>query len=174
MISSWLRQLDAQLRAVVPFATGILAALVDVLPIHNLGALGLTPFSTFCVVYFWALYRPDLFNAPAAFVVGLVSDALAGLPLGMTSLVLLLVRHLVVAQQRFFLARSFPVIWSCFVVLAPAVEVTRWLLACIWWGRLFAMQPIVLSLLLTVMLYPVVSLLLSRIHNQIPRLIYAS
>ena len=75
-----------------------------------------------CVVYFWSLYRPDLFTPSAAFVAGLIYDALAGLPLGLTSLALLLVRSLMVTQQRFFLARSFPVIWFCFLLLAPAVE----------------------------------------------------
>jgi rod shape-determining protein MreD len=170
----WLRQLDAQLRSLAPFATGILAALIDVIPMIGLGARGVTPFSTLCVVYFWGLYRPDLFTAPAAFLTGLVYDALAGLPLGLTSLVLLLVRHLVVVQQRFFLARSFPVIWCCFVLLAPAAELARWGLACLWWGRWFALRPTAVSLLLTVAMYPVISLLLSRMHNRIPRLIYAS
>ena len=33
---------------------------------------------------------------------------------------LLLVRSLLVAQQRFFLAGSFPVVWFGFLLLAPA------------------------------------------------------
>ena len=171
---NWLLQLDAHLRALVPFATALIAVLIDVTPLVGAGPSGLCSFVTLCAVYFWSLYRPDLFTPAAAFVIGLVYDALAGLPLGLSSLALLLVRSLMVVQQRFFLARSFPVVWFCFLLLAPAVEAARWLLSCLWWGHLFAMQPALLELLVTMAFYPLASWLLGRIHNQIPRLIHAS
>jgi rod shape-determining protein MreD len=174
LIWLWVRQLDARLRALAPFAVAVVAVLVDVLPVLGSGPWGITPFSTLCVVYFWSLYRPDLFSAPAAFSTGIIYDALAGLPLGATALMLLLVRQLVVVQQRFFVARSFLVVWCCFGLLAPAVEIARWLLISLWWGRFFALPPVVLSLLLTMALYPLASLLLTRVHNGIPRLIHAS
>lgn len=171
---NWLRQLDAQLRALVPFATALIAVLVDAAPLVGAGPSGLNSFVTLCAVYFWSLYRPDLFTPTATFVTGLVYDGLAGLPLGLSSLVFLLVRNLMVVQQRYFLARSFPVIWFCFLLLAPAVEAARWLLSCLWWGHLFALQPALLELLATIALYPAASWLLGRIHNQIPRLTHAS
>jgi rod shape-determining protein MreD len=172
----WLsiRHLDARLRALAPFAVAAAAVLLDVQPLLGLGPWGITPFSTLCAVYFWSLYRPDLFSPAAAFATGILYDALAGLPLGLTALVLLLVRQLVVVQQRFFLARSFPVVWCCFLLLAPAAEIARWLLISLWWGRLFDLAPVVLSLLLTMALYPLASLLLTRVHSSIPRLTHAS
>jgi rod shape-determining protein MreD len=169
----WLRQLDARLCLLLPLALAVCAVSIDVLPLLGLGPWGLTPFSTLCVVYFWSLYRPDLFGAAAAFATGILYDALAGLPLGLTALVLVLARQLVVVQRRFFVGRSFLVVLSCFVLLAPAVEFARWLLACVWWGRLFPIQPIVLSLVLTVALYPIASLLLTRVDGRISRLIHA-
>ena len=168
-----IRQVDARLRTLVPVAVAIGAVLIDVLPLLGLGPWGLTPFSTLCVAYFWSLYRPDLFSAAAAFATGIVYDALSGLPLGATALMLLLVRQVVVVQQRFFLAHSFAVVWFCFLLLAPAIEIARWLLLSLWWGRLFALQPVILSLLLTIALYPLTSLLLTRVHNAIPRLAHA-
>lgn len=170
----WVRQLDVQLRALAPFTTALFAVLLDVVPWPGLGPASLSPFSTLCVVYFWSIYRPDLFTASAAFLIGLVYDGLAGLPLGMNSLALLLVRHLVVTQQRFFLARSFPVIWFCLALLAPGVIGVRWLLGCLWWGRWFALEPLLFEVVLTLALYPPISWLLGRIHNQIPRVIHAS
>jgi rod shape-determining protein MreD len=164
------RRLDARLRALAPVAVALGAVLIDVVPLFGLGPWGLTPLTTLCVVYFWSLHRPDLLSAAAAFATGIVYDALAGLPLGAAALMLLLVRQVVVVQQRFFLARSFPVVWFCFLLLAPAIEIARWLLLSLWWGRLFALQPVILSLLLTIALYPVASLFLTRIHNGIPRL----
>ena len=173
---SWLRlrQLDAHLRALLPLATAGLAALVDVVPLLGSGAASLTSFSTLCVVFFWSLYRPDLLTPAAAFLVGLIHDGLAGLPLGLTSLLLLLVRQLVVTQQRFFLPRSFPVIWFCFLLVAPAACLARWLLACLWWGELLPARPALFELALTVALYPPVSWALSQVHNRVPRAIHAS
>jgi rod shape-determining protein MreD len=174
MRADWLHRLDERLRALVPLATALLAVMADALPLVHVGRAGVTPLATICVAFFWSLYRPDLFGAGTAFATGLAHDALAGLPLGLSSLALLLVRSLMVVQQRFFLARSFPVIWCCFVLLAPAVEAARWLLTSLWWGHLFALRPALLELLLTIALYPAASWLLGRIHNQIPRLIHAS
>jgi rod shape-determining protein MreD len=173
LIWLWLRQLDARLRLLLPFVLAICAVSIDVLPLLGLGPWGLTPFSTLCVVYFWSLYRPDLFGASAAFATGIVYDALSGLPLGLSALVLILMRQLVVVQRRFFVGQSFLVVLSCFLLLAPAVEIARWLVACAWWGRLFPIQPIALSLVLTTALYPLASLLLTRVDSRIPRLIHA-
>lgn len=174
MTGGWLHRLDARLRALLPLATALLAVLADVLPLLHVGPASVTPLATLCVAFFWSLYRPDLFGAGAAFATGLAHDALVGLPLGLTSLVLLLVRHVVVVQQRFFVARSFPVIWCCFVLLALAALALRWTLSCLWWGRLFAAQPTVFELLLTLALYPAATLLLARAHNVIPRTLDAS
>jgi rod shape-determining protein MreD len=169
MIIGAFHQLDVRLRTLMPAAVALLAVLLDVLPVFGLGTFGLTPFSTLCVVYFWSLYRPDVFGAGTAFAVGIVYDALAGLPLSATALVLVLVRQVIVVQQRFFLAWSFAVVWCCFLLLAPVVELARWAVLSLWWGRLFALQPLALSLLLTVALYPLASLALTPVLRAMPR-----
>lgn len=169
----WLDQLDAQLRMLLPLATGMLAVLFDVLPVHGTGLESVASFTTLGVVYFWSLYRPELFSITATFATGLIHDALAGLPIGVTSLVLLLVRNLLVTQQRFFLARSFPVIWACFMLLAPVALLCRWLLVSLWWGTLFPLSPIAVELLLTLALYPLISWALGRLQAIIPRVIHA-
>jgi len=170
---TWLRRLDLRLRCLLPLATAMLAILLDVLWLPGPGLEGVSPFTTLGVVYFWSLYRPDLFAPGAAFLVGLVHDALSGLPLGMTSLVLVLVSGLMVAQQRFFLPRPFPVIWACFTLLALVAIMLRWSIVSLWWGHAFAVAPPLVELLLSITAYPVIGLLLSRLHNRIPRLVHA-
>jgi rod shape-determining protein MreD len=174
MTPAWLHGLDWRLRTLLPAATALLAVIADMLPLLHVGPAGVMPLATLCVAFFWSLYRPDLFGVGTAFVAGLAHDALAGLPLGLTSLVLLLVRHVVIVQQRFFVARSFPIIWCCFALLAIAALALRWALACLWWGYLFAPRPIVFELLLTLALYPLATLLLARLHNAIPGTLDAS
>jgi rod shape-determining protein MreD len=150
-----------------------LAALVDVVPLLGSGAASLTSFSTLCVVFFWSLYRPDLLTPAAAFLVGLIHDGLAGLPLGLTSLLLLLIRQLVVTQQRFFLPRSFLVIWFCFLLVASTACLARWLLACLWWAEALPGRPALFELALTIAFYPPIGWALSQVHNRVPRVIHA-
>jgi rod shape-determining protein MreD len=166
--------MDARVRALVPLATALVVVLADALPLRTAGAISMAPLSILCVAFFWSLYRPDLFGPGTAFATGLASDALSGLPLGLTSLVLLLVRHVVITQRRFFGARSFPVIWCCFAVLAAAALALRWAVSCVWWGRVFAPQSLAPEALATLALYPLATLLLARVHNRIPRTIDAS
>lgn len=170
---TWLRQLDVSIRRLLPFASAVLAVLIDVLPLPGQGAEAVNTFSTLCVAYFWSLYRPDLFTPTAAFLSGLTYDAITGLPLGLTSLVLLMTRSLVVTQQRFFLAWTFPVVWACFALLATGAIAVRWLIASLWWGHPFALSPLLAELTLTIALYPVVSTLLGRLHNRVPGLVHA-
>lgn len=170
---AWLHQLDAQLRSLLPLLTGIVAVMLDAQPLPVTGFESVASFSTLCVVYFWSLYRPDLFTIPVTFATGMIYDALTGLPLGVTPIMLLLVRNLLVTQQRFFLARSFPVIWACFLLLAPVALMFRWLLVSLWWGTLFPVPPVMVELLLTLALYPLASWLLGRLHSRIPRVIHA-
>lgn len=169
MTGAVLRPVDLGLRRLLPLVTALAAILLDLLPLPSPGPWGLASFLTLGVVYFWSLYRPDLFTYGAAFVVGLLYDAVAGLPLGLSALALLLARHAMVAHQRFFLAKSFAVVWFCFALLALAVEGLRFLVACLWWGRLFSLSPLLFEIGLTVALYPVLSWLLVQVHARIPR-----
>ena len=173
MTASWFRHLDAQLRCCLPAITVLAAVLIDQIPIPGQGVGRTGPLALLCVVTFWSIYRPDLLPVPAVFAAGFLADALAGLPFGLTSLTLILVRLLVVGQQRFLLARSFPVIWACFAVLASGALLVRWLLMSIWAGHLFGVVPSLFELLATIVAYPLLSLALGWLHNRVPRFIYA-
>lgn len=161
------RVIDRTVRQLIPVLTGFTAVLIDLLPLPNAAPHSLAPFTTVCVFYFWTLYRPDLMTPLAAFLIGIVLDAAGGLPLGLTALSLLLVRSLLLTGQRFLLAQPFPVIWGCFVLVAVVTAAARWGLASLWWGRLFAVQPVLVETGLTVAIYPVVGLILAQLHQHL-------
>lgn len=164
-----LQRLDVVLRRLLPLVTALVAVLIDLLPLPAPGPHGVTSFLTLAVVYFWSLYRPDLLGPGAVFVIGLVYDALAGLPPGLSALVLLLARHVMVSHQRFFFAKSFLVVWCCFVLLAAGTLGLRWAIGSLWFGRWFDPTPLLLEIAITVALYPALAWVLIRLHAQIPR-----
>jgi rod shape-determining protein MreD len=162
-----LRLIDRSFRALAPFLTGLAAVLVDLLPLPDPGPQSLAPLTTLCVLYFWTLYRPDLMTPLAVFAIGLVLDAAGGMPLGLSSLSFLLVRSLLLTGQRFLLAQPFAVIWGCFALVVVATAAVRWLLASLWWERLFSPEPVLLEAGLTVIVYPVIGWLLARLHQHV-------
>ncbi len=68
-------------------------------------------------VYHWTIYRPDLLPPIGLFAVGLAQDLLAGAPVGVGALVLLLARAAVLRYRRYFINRTFPFVWTGFTLL---------------------------------------------------------
>jgi rod shape-determining protein MreD len=174
MIDSGARTFGQLLRRLVPLATVLLAVVLDLLPLPNTAPQSLSPFFTVCVFAYWALFSPGLMSPVATFAVGLLIDAAGGLPLGLTSLALLVARSALFTGQRFLIAQPFPVLWGCFVATALAVELVRWLVASGYWGRLLPLQPVLFQACLTIAFYPVANALLSRLRQHVIGPAYAA
>lgn len=151
----------------LPPLTGLVAALLDLLPLPDAAPRSLAPFLTVCVVYFWTVYRPDLLPPLAVFVVGVAIDAVGGLPLGLSALCLLIARALLMPSQRFLLRQPFPVVWDGFVLFMLVVAGLRWLLASLFWGRAFPLEPSLLEAALTFACYPPIGWLLARLQRRL-------
>src|SRR5271156_686555 len=101
----------------LPVATTLFAALISGLPVHIPGYAALTPVFTLMAAYHWTIYRPDLLPPLALFTIGLTADLLAGSPVGVNALLLLLTRGAVLGQRRYFVNRTFPFVWTGFSLL---------------------------------------------------------
>jgi len=148
----------------LPLVTALLAVLLDLSALAN--ASPRMPAATVAVVFYWSLYRPDAFGPFETFCAGLASDALSGLPLGMTSLVLLLTRALLLARARWLIAQPFGVVWLSFAFAAALFFALQWLVAMLYWWRLFSLTGPALRWALTVLAYPALSWLLDRLRAR--------
>lgn len=157
------RPLDP-LRHQLPLATALLAALIDLMPLPSASPLAIAPSLTLCVLFFWSIHQPDLLKPWAIFLACLLLDAVAGLPLGLTAFSALVARALLGGRHRLLQAYGFPVLWACFVLAAVLVLALRWLLACLAWSHVFAFEPVVVEILLTVAAYPLVGWLLGHVQ----------
>lgn len=155
--------LGAALRRAVPFLTAVLAVLVDMLPVPSAAPSALAPLTTVAVVFFWSMHRPDLMTPVAAAGAGILFDALAGLPLGLTGLALLLTRALAAAPDPILHDRPALLVWGSFLLVAAAALLLRWLVASVWSLQLFALRPVLFELALTVAVYPLVAALMGRV-----------
>ncbi len=147
-------QLEKAARNCTPVLLTLVLVFLNVMPVPVPGYIPVTPMLTLISVYYWSIYRPDLFPLAATFGLGIVQDILGGTPVGMTALVLLLVQGIIVNQRRFFLGKTFLVVWWCFMLVAPAAAVTSWVLASLYHWTLIAPEPLFFQNVITILLYP--------------------
>lgn len=155
------------LARLVPAASVLLLALVDLLPLPSPAPGAIAPMLALSGIFFWSIHRPDLFGPLSVFMISLVLDAAAGVPLGLTALALLVTASVLLPRRRFMQARSFTVVWLCFMLVAILVLSLRWLFASIWWWHAFRYQPVAFEIVLTIAAYPMLDMLFSRTRRQI-------
>jgi rod shape-determining protein MreD len=146
----------------LPVATTVLAILISIQPIHIPGYAAVTPAFVLMAAYHWTIYRPDLLPAAAVFVIGTMQDLLSGGLVGVTALVLLLARAIVLGQRRHFVNRPFPFVWAGFMLLTAGAMLFLWVLHSLLAAQLVDFRAAVFRAALTVALFPAASFLLGR------------
>ena len=151
----------------LPVATTLVAAVISVLPLQIPGYAALTPVFTLMAAYHWTIYRPDLLPPVALFAVGLTEDLLAGAPIGINALLLLLTRAAVLGQRRYFVNRNFPFVWAGFTLLTSAAMFALWALHCILTLSLVDFRFAMVRAALTIAIFPLASFLLGRAQRAV-------
>ena len=147
-------RLAAVARGTVPLLLALLLVMVASVPLRIPDFAVVAPVLSMMAVYYWTIYRPDLLPGPAAFLIGLVQDALGGGPLGQMALVLVLVHAATLTQRHVFVGKSYLVVWFGFTVISAGALALNWLLAMLLRGALIDPMPALYQSLLTIVLYP--------------------
>ncbi len=161
------QQVDTAVRLITPTLLIIILVVVSQIPLQIPNAGPVFPDIVLIAVYYWAVHRPDLMPFWVVFLIGLLQDLLGGDALGVSSMVYLAVFWTVAAQQRFFMSRSFGVIWAGFIVIGAGVVVLSWGLHALILGRQVQIGPALFQYLTTIAAYP----LLAWIFAQTQRLV---
>lgn len=156
------QRMDVMARHMVPFGLTLLLILIAATPTHLPGMVRVGPMLSLIAVYYWSVYRPDLFRYGSAFALGLFEDVLTGAPLGSGALMLLVASAIVVGQYKFFYGKPFVVTWWAFAIVALAATGIKWLAVSIVFGAIVDLHTIGIEYLLTVALYPLIGWLLAR------------
>jgi len=151
----------------LPVATTLAAAVISVLPVRIPGYAALTPIFTLMAAYHWTIYRPDLLPPLALFAIGLSEDLLAGSPIGVNALLLLLARSAVLGYRRYFINRTFPFVWTGFTLLTIAAMLGLWAVHCVLDLSLLDFRSTIIRGVLTIAIFPLASFLLGRTQRSI-------
>jgi len=129
------------------------------------------PFFLLMAVYYWAIYRPTVMPVAYTFALGIVLDLLAELPIGMSALILVGLQTIVQRSRLFLMGQPYIMVWLGFGVMALAYTISFWLLISLSefsFAPLKAFAQMVMAGLLSVMLFPLASLVLQGVHRVLP------
>lgn len=146
--------LDTAVRTVFPTATLFVLVLAMAIPVRVALPLPIAPALPVLALFFWLLYRPSAVPALAAFCFGLFHDILSGAPLGIHAIVYVVAHAAITTQRRFFVGKSFGVIWVGFAVVIVGSLALSWALASIYHATMLAPGDLVLQALVTICVYP--------------------
>lgn len=167
VIEDWGGSLRRRAVSFLPLVSAVALVLVTSTPLY-FGHVGdVAPRLGVTAVIFWTVYRPDLFGYGYAFFLGIVADLMTGLPLGISALVLVMVRHGVLTRRRYFLRKSFHVVWAEYALVVIAAAIIDWMLAALYLWSNPGLLVHVFQVLLTVALFPGVYWLLARCQGLI-------
>ena len=157
-----LPRVNSSLARLLPLATTLFAAVIAILPVGVPGYAALTPAFTLMAVYHWTIYRPDLLPPIGLFAIGLAQDLLGGAPVGVSALLLLVARAVVLRHRRYCVNRTFPFVWTGFMLLAVTAMAGLWGLHSLMQLTVLDFRPTVFRTVLTVAIFPVASFALGR------------
>jgi len=163
------RKLDLFARHLVPAVSTFGLLLVGIIPLHLPSFPPVAPALPLIAVFYWTLYRPDLMPPWAVFLLGLLQDILFATPIGVGACVLVIVHAAVSAQRRFFIGKSFGILWLGFALVVALALPVSWLLSCIYYGRLARPDALAFQVLTTVGVFPAMCWLLLRCQLSLLR-----
>lgn len=160
--------LDLWAWRLVPVGLCIVFMLVTVVPVPIAGYGAIVPMLALASVFFWAIHHPRLLPPAVVFAIGIVQDILTGALVGSGAVVLLLVYCVVVSQRIIFYNKSFLMVWWGFMVVAMGAGILTWALASVFGGYLILPRAAVFQVLLTIVLYPLLTWILHGVHRLLP------
>ena len=162
------RRLRQALVATAPLLSSLVLVLLGSMPLY-IGHVGsVMPQLGVAAVFYWTIYRPDLMTYSAAFAVGLVADVVSGAPLGSTTLAVLVVRRIVLAQRRYLIGKPFQVLWTGFLLAALAAAAISWCTASLYLLHFIDVGPLLVRTMMAMVLFPPVAWLLARCQMMLP------
>ena len=162
---SWIDRIDLQLRNLTPFFFTLIMVIISSIPWQIPSFAQVTPAFTAISLYYWTIYRPDKLPYIATFLLALLLDLLTGNPLGLSALVYLVIQAVLSSQRTFFNGKPFLVVWWGFSLVMISLTLVSWIISSLFFATLLPPMPFIIQSLLTVFLYPLISLILSSLHR---------
>lgn len=157
MRENWREIVSGWIEKFLPLFVSILWLIVSLIPLRSDLNLTARPMIGLMCVFFWTMYRPDLFNLFSIFILGLFSDVLSIAPFGIYLLMYLLMYLAVSKLVKYITEKTFEISWIGLSLLLFAVMFIGWFVSSVYYAQFLPLKSFVFSYLLSVALYPIVA-----------------
>lgn len=153
------------MRHLIPLLTALIFLVFSTFtwPIPHWGSIA--PSLGLAAVFYWSIYRPDLFRPMAVFALGLMNDILHFLPIGLSACVFLTVHQLSYTNRRFFIGQVFYMLWTGFIVATLLSMVMTWSVMSFYNAQLMPILPVIMQSLLTLAIFPLPAWILIKLQR---------
>lgn len=158
--------LDSQFKKFLPLICSIFLLLAAYIPVHMPLLKFLRPDIGIICVYFWALYRQDLFGAVSTFILGVIADSIAATPFGLNAFVFMFVFILASTFGSFVNTKPFIISWGGFAAISLLAFSIKWILLSVFYSRFVALGGILAGYAATVLFYPLIARLNIFVQNR--------
>jgi rod shape-determining protein MreD len=157
----WYR-LDIFTRLLTPFLLTLALVILNIVPLEIPGISSVMPLLPLIAIYHWAVYRSELLPAYAVFIIGVLQDIFSGTPIGIYTIVFLMVYGIVIWQHRFLFGKSFSIIWLGFSIVSAGAFLLMWLMISLWNLSFLDLRAVFFQYLLTGAIFPALAWVFMR------------
>ena len=161
------QRVDNAAACLLPIVSTLAAMVISIQPAPIPGYAAVAPAFNLMAVYHWTIYQPKLLPPLSLFLIGVTQDLLTGAPPGVSALVMLLARAVVLRLRRQFINRPFPFVWTGFAILSGGAMLFHWVLHCLLDRALIDFRGTIFRTVLTISLFPAASFLLGRTQRSL-------
>ena len=150
---------------IIPFFIITLTLFINIIPFDIRNISILTPFITYCIIYFFTIKRPETLPYPAILIIGFFNDILESNVLGISSLCFLLFQIIINSQKKYIINNTFFMMWGGFVFcLSIILLITLLLSKFVFNISYLPLYVIFMEWIISIFLYVPVHWLLSKIR----------
>lgn len=111
-------------------------------------------------LYFWSVFRPRIFPAWLAFILGFLVDIVSGRLLGLNAFLFVFIQYVILKQRRYLLSQPFATQWGAFLFLSIVAEAIRWSVMALADMSILSPLPALTSAVCCAALYPISALVM--------------
>lgn len=161
-------QIDGYLRLLLPGLTSLFLTLLSVSSFHDPTLAQVMPLFGAMAVYYWTIYKREVFPLWWVFCLGILQDTLTGMPLGVMAGANVLLYGTTLSQRRFFIKEHFIVVLFGFALSAVGVTFYCWAVLSLYFQVFFPLHYAMVQWALSVVCYSGIHWLLSKVFIILP------
>ncbi len=162
-----IKRLELLLWLVTPAIITFIMFILCAIPKYIWGINYIMPVLPLIPVFYWGRTQTAEISYWFVFIIGLLTDVVSGLPLGMSALLYILFLLILHKQAKYMNNEGFVIIWGYFILLLAIISIIEWVLMSFSGNQSHAITAAVMQWLATTCCYPVFHKLFDYISDYI-------